>query len=67
MGGMGSAVAEVLAGNYPTHIEFVGVKDKFGQSGSPDELIEHYGMGKDAIKEAVKTCLRRQEVLKRKI
>jgi len=59
-GGMGSAVAEVLAQNYPVPIEFVGVKDVFGQSGTPDELIEHYGMGKDSIKEAVKKVLKRK-------
>lgn len=59
-GGVGSAVAEVLAQNFPTHIEFVGVKDQFGQSGTPDELIEHYGMGKNAIKEAVKKILNRK-------
>ena len=46
-GGMGSAVAEVLAQNFPVPIEFIGIQDKFGQSGSPDELIEHYGMGKN--------------------
>ena len=56
-GGMGSAVAEVLAQNYPIPIEFVGVKDLFGQSGTPNELIEHYGMGKNSIKEAVKKVL----------
>ncbi|MFZ2072342.1 MAG: transketolase C-terminal domain-containing protein [Minisyncoccia bacterium] len=59
-GGMGSAVAEVVARNYPVPIEFIGVKDKFGQSGTPDELIEHYGMGKDSIKEAVKKVLKRK-------
>lgn len=59
-GGMGSAVAEVLAQNYPVPIEFIGVKDLFGQSGTPEELIEHYGMGKDAIKEAVKKVLSRK-------
>jgi transketolase len=59
-GGMGSAVAEVLAKNYPTVIEFLGVQDKFGQSGTPDELIEHYGMGKDSIKDAVKKVLKRK-------
>ena len=58
-GGMGSAVAEVLANNFPVAIEFIGVQDKFGQSGTPDELIEHYGMGKNSIKEAVKKILRR--------
>ena len=59
-GGMGSAVAEVLAQNFPTPIEFLGIKDKFGQSGTPDELIEHYGMGKNSIKEAVKKVLKRK-------
>ncbi len=56
-GGMGSAVAEVLAQHYPVPMEFVGVKDKFGQSGTPEELIEYYGMGKESIKEAVKKVL----------
>lgn len=59
-GGMGSAVAEVLAQNYPVPIEFIGVQDKFGQSGTPDELIEHYGMGKNSIKEAVRKVLTRK-------
>jgi transketolase len=60
-GGMGGAVAECLAGNYPTHIEFVGVKNLFGQSGTPDELIEHYGMGEKGIREAVKKVLLRKK------
>lgn len=60
MGGMGSAVAEVLVQNFPVPIEFIGVKDKFGQSGKPDELIEHYGMDKNSIKEAVKKVLKRK-------
>jgi transketolase len=58
-GGMGSAVAEYLAQVYPVPIEFIGVNDAFGQSGTPEELIEHYGMGKDAILRAVKKVLRR--------
>ena len=59
-GGMGSAVAETLSQNFPVPIEFLGIQDKFGQSGTPDELIEHYGMGKDSIKEAVKKVLKRK-------
>ncbi len=59
MGGMGSAVAEVLAEEFPVPIEFVGVKNKFGQSGTPNELIEHYGMGREAIKEAIQKVLNR--------
>ena len=60
MGGMGSAVAEVLAQNFPVPVEFIGVNDKFGQSGTPEELLEYYGMGKEAIKEAVKKVLKRK-------
>jgi len=59
-GGMGSAVAESLAQTYPVPMEFIGVKDKFGQSGEPAELIEHYGMGVSAIKEAVKKVISRK-------
>ena len=60
IGGMGSAVAEVLAKNFPVAIEFIGVQDKFGQSGEPEELIKHYGMDEKAIKEAVKKVLGRK-------
>ncbi|MGI9118071.1 MAG: transketolase family protein [Minisyncoccia bacterium] len=56
-GGMGSAVAECLAKNHPVHMGFVGVNDKFGQSGTPEELIEHYGMGVDGIIKKVKEIL----------
>ncbi len=59
MGGMGSAVAEVLARHYPVPMEFVGVQDEFGQSGTPDELIEHYQMGVDGIKNAVRKLMKR--------
>ncbi|MBP9711312.1 MAG: transketolase family protein [Candidatus Pacebacteria bacterium] len=51
-GGFGSAIAEVLAQQCPVPIEFIGVHNKFGQSGEPKELIEHYGMGVSHIKEA---------------
>lgn len=53
-GGMGSAVAELLALHHPVPMEFIGVHDRFGQSGEPSELIEYYGMGVSAIKDAVK-------------
>jgi transketolase len=59
-GGMGSAVAETLATHAPVPIEFIGVQDRFGQSGDPVELIEHYGMGTAAIKEAVRTAYARK-------
>lgn len=58
-GGMGSAVAECLAQNYPVPMEFIGVNDQFGQSGTPDELIEHYGMDTKSIIKAVDKILKR--------
>ncbi|HEY6324910.1 MAG TPA: transketolase C-terminal domain-containing protein [Candidatus Cybelea sp.] len=61
--GMGSRVAEILAQHHPTPIEFVGVNDRFGQSGDPAELIEHYGMGVAAIEQAVRRAHRRKTVI----
>jgi transketolase len=58
-GGLGSAVAEVLAENYPMPMEFVGTKDTFGESGKPEELIKKYGLAPKNIKEAVKHVLRK--------
>ncbi|MEK7176800.1 MAG: transketolase C-terminal domain-containing protein [Patescibacteria group bacterium] len=58
-GGMGSAVSECLAKNFPVPIEFIGVDDQFGQSGTPDELIEHYNMGTKDILKAVNKILKR--------
>ena len=58
--GMGSRVSEILAQQYPVPIEFVGVHDRFGQSGDPAELIEYYGMGTTSIMEAVKRAVARK-------
>ncbi len=59
-GGVGSTIAECLSRVYPTHIEFVGVEDKFGQSGTPTELIKHYGVGEEHIGDAVAKVLKRK-------
>jgi transketolase len=49
-GGLGSIIAQTLAKYHPTKIEFVGVNDSFGESGTPDQLMEKYGLGvKDII------------------
>ncbi len=61
-GGMGSAIAEYLSGVFPTAIEFLGVQDKFGQSGTPLELIEKYGMGITHIEDAIRNVLNRKNV-----
>lgn len=58
--GMGSAVAEILSQNIPTPQEFIGVHDRFGQSGEPLQLIEEYGMGVDSIMEAAKKAKSRK-------
>jgi len=60
-GGMGSAVAECLAAHFPVPIEFIGVKDLFGQSGKPDELIELYEMGEKHIHKAVERVMLRRK------
>ena len=44
IGGLGSAVAEVLAENKPTPMRRMGMKDHFGESGKPTELLEHFGL-----------------------
>ncbi len=61
-GGLGSAIAELLAQKAPAPIEFIGVHDQFGQSGEPKELIEHYGMGVSHIVAAVKKVVSRKKV-----
>jgi transketolase len=60
MGGMGSAMAEVLAKNCPVPIEMVGVQDRWGESGEPDELIEHFGLGVSSIMKAVEKVVKRK-------
>lgn len=47
--GFGSAVCEVLSEQCPRHVERLGVHDEFGQSGTPKELIAHYGMDNESI------------------
>jgi transketolase len=49
LGGMGSAISEVLSEVAPTPTRRVGVADRFGTSGSPDELIKHYGLDAASI------------------
>jgi transketolase len=52
-GGLGSAIAEVLARECPVPMEFVGVEDRFGQSGEVGELYEHYKLSAPHIKAAI--------------
>lgn len=59
-GGLGGAVCELLAEHSPTPVERIGVRDRFGESGEPNELIEAFGMGVSHITEAVLKVLARK-------
>src|SRR3989344_6028442 len=59
-GGLGSAVAEVLAKNFPIPMEFVGINDTFGESGDPQKLLEKYNCTNKEISLAVKKILKRK-------
>lgn len=56
-GGFGSAVTELLSEHNPVPILRLGIQDQFGQSGSPSELLKHYGLDSLHIEEAVKTLI----------
>jgi transketolase len=44
IGGLGGAIAELLSEEYPTKLKRIGMQDRFGESGAPDELLEHFGL-----------------------
>lgn len=60
-GGFGSAVSELLAEQHPIPVEMVAVRDVFGQSGEPDELIYHYGLDAAHIQAAAERALNRKK------
>jgi len=60
IGGLGSAVAEFLSKTYPVPIEMIGMQDKWGESGQPDELLKKFKMDVPAIITAVKKVLKRR-------
>ncbi|MBQ8828267.1 MAG: transketolase family protein [Clostridia bacterium] len=57
VGGLGSAVCEALAENYPCKVKMIGIEDEFGTSGTPAALLEKYGINGKAIAEKVKAAL----------
>lgn len=60
LGGLGESVARVLASHHPTPQEFVATQDTFGESGTPEQLMEKYGLNNKAIEEAVLKVLKRK-------
>ena len=60
MGGMGSAVTEVLAQGYPVPVKMVGIMDRFGESGQPEVLMEKFGLDSNHIVKAVKEVIKKK-------
>jgi transketolase len=60
-GGLGGAVAEALAKTRPAPIEFVGLADRFGESGEPQDLAEHCGIGASSIADAARRVIARKK------
>lgn len=60
-GGLGGAIAELLSAHYPVPIEFIGLKDIFGESGNPKDLLIKYGLDIKDIKTAVKKVIKRKK------
>lgn len=61
IGGLGESVAGVLVRNTPAPQEFVAVMDSFGESGTPEQLMEKYGLNKDAIVASAKKAIGRKK------
>ena len=59
-GGVGSAIIEVIAEEFPVPVERVGMHDSFGESGEPRELIEKYSMDDKAMIKAIRKVLKRK-------
>ncbi len=59
-GGLGDSVAQLLVRNNPAPVEYVGVDDRFGTSGTPDEMFEYFGLTAEAIIEAVQRVIKRK-------
>lgn len=60
LGGLGDSVAQVLAKALPSPQEYVAVNDSFGESGTPAQLMEKYGLNADAIVAAAQKVINRK-------
>jgi transketolase len=59
-GGLGSAVSEILAEHCPTPLKRIGLRDTFGMSGKPEDLLKHYGLTAGDIKQAAYKVMARK-------
>ena len=60
LGGLGESIAGVLATQHPTPQEFIATQDTFGESGTPEQLMDKYKLNNKAIEEAVLKVLKRK-------
>ncbi len=60
LGGLGESVSRVLVKNHPAPQEFIATNDTFGESGTPDQLMEKYGLNAEAISNAVHKVIKRK-------
>jgi transketolase len=60
IGGLGDAISQVATKHFPIPIEFVGTKDTFGESGTPDQLLKKYGLDIPDIIAAAEKVLARK-------
>jgi transketolase len=63
LGGLGDSIAQLLAVNNPTPQEYVAVNDSFGESGTPEQLMEKYGLDSKHIIEAVQRVIKRKKTI----
>jgi len=61
LGGLGESVARTLSTHYPTPLEMIGTNDTFGESGTPDQLMEKYGLSANYIVDACLKAIQRKK------
>jgi transketolase len=59
-GGLGDSIAQLISRNNPMPIEYVAVNDSFGESGTPAQLMEKYGLNAESIVKAVEKVMKRK-------
>lgn len=62
-GGLGDSIAQILALTYPTPLEILAVNDRFGESGTPEELMAKFGLDTGGIQRAVNEVLKRKQII----